>query len=368
MSATAEHGYVLIADISGYTRFLTQSELEHAHAIIKELLSLLRDQMGAPVQIIRTEGDALFGYVRAETLDDAPWLLDLVEAAYHAFRQRLFQVEVASTCECNACTNTQELDLKFFAHHAEFIVEDLGGGRPDLSGPEVILAHRLLKNEFVAKHGVPAYFMVTAPVFEGLGTPEDAIAHSESFEHFGDVALHVFDLTAAHERRRTKQRVVVVKEHADVWLEFTFPGPRQYVWNLMTDPKHIAGFNDDITGWTWKGDRRNVGIEAHCAHGDGTASLMQVSDWTPMEHYTVTTRALGNKWPSMQLTYHFRELPQNRTMLCMGARMLKPNLRQQMALKMFKGKWLGATRKKWEEMAGFLAERVAEHDRPAISA
>ena len=30
-------GYLLLADISGYTEFLTGTELEHAHAIIREL-------------------------------------------------------------------------------------------------------------------------------------------------------------------------------------------------------------------------------------------------------------------------------------------------------------------------------------------
>ena len=38
-------GYLLLADISGYTAFLTGTELEHAHGIINELTSLIRDQL-----------------------------------------------------------------------------------------------------------------------------------------------------------------------------------------------------------------------------------------------------------------------------------------------------------------------------------
>jgi hypothetical protein len=33
----ARQGYLLLADISGYTAFLTGTELEQAHAIVREL-------------------------------------------------------------------------------------------------------------------------------------------------------------------------------------------------------------------------------------------------------------------------------------------------------------------------------------------
>jgi hypothetical protein len=38
-------GYLLLADISGYTKFLTGTELGHAQAIIRELTVLLRDRL-----------------------------------------------------------------------------------------------------------------------------------------------------------------------------------------------------------------------------------------------------------------------------------------------------------------------------------
>lgn len=345
-----QKGYILIADISGYTRFLTESELEHAHAIIRELMNLIREHMGAPVQVIRSEGDALFGYVPTDALDDAPWLLDLVEATYHSFKDRLFQVEVASTCTCNACKNVQELDLKFFAHHGEFIVEDLGGGRPDLSGPEVILAHRLLKNRFVEKNDILAYFMVTDAIFEALGSPEGAISHSESIEHFGDVQLHVFDLSKALVKRREKHRVLVVKEHADAWMEHTFEAPRSVVWNYLTDPRQIAGRNAGITKWTWAGDRRNEGAQAHCAHDDGSVSVMQIADWTPMDHFTLETSAQGMFFPAMHITTHCVSLPKGKTMICMGVRLLKPSFTQALFMKLFKKKWLQHQAAEWAEL------------------
>jgi hypothetical protein len=43
-------GYLLLADTSGYTAFLTGTELEHAHEIIHELTTLIRDRLAPPMR------------------------------------------------------------------------------------------------------------------------------------------------------------------------------------------------------------------------------------------------------------------------------------------------------------------------------
>jgi hypothetical protein len=46
-------GYLFIADITGYTMYLSQSELEHAHGVIESLLTLLIDHTRPPLVINR---------------------------------------------------------------------------------------------------------------------------------------------------------------------------------------------------------------------------------------------------------------------------------------------------------------------------
>jgi hypothetical protein len=41
MSTNTQHGYLVIADISGYTSFVAKTELEHSQEILSELLELL---------------------------------------------------------------------------------------------------------------------------------------------------------------------------------------------------------------------------------------------------------------------------------------------------------------------------------------
>lgn len=58
----ARQGYLLLADISGYTAFLTGTELEHAQAIIHELTTLIRQRLAPPMRFVKLEGDAVFCY------------------------------------------------------------------------------------------------------------------------------------------------------------------------------------------------------------------------------------------------------------------------------------------------------------------
>ena len=58
----AREGYLLLADISGYTAFLTGTELEHAQEIIRELTTLIRERLAPPMRFVKLEGDAVFCY------------------------------------------------------------------------------------------------------------------------------------------------------------------------------------------------------------------------------------------------------------------------------------------------------------------
>ena len=59
---TTHTGYLLIADISGYTQYLTSSELDHANPILQSLLSSLVEQVGEPLHFWKLDGDAVLAY------------------------------------------------------------------------------------------------------------------------------------------------------------------------------------------------------------------------------------------------------------------------------------------------------------------
>src|SRR3990172_5769631 len=111
MAASPETGYLLVADLTGYTAYLSRAELEHAPAIAGDLLETIVGRLEPPFRLAKFEGDAAFLYVEDGRADPS-LLLDAIEASYVAFRRRLRSIEGATTCSCNACGLAPPADLK----------------------------------------------------------------------------------------------------------------------------------------------------------------------------------------------------------------------------------------------------------------
>src|SRR5271166_1232824 len=146
-----ESACFVIADISGYTSFLNGVELDHAQDIIADVMDTVLRALRPPFRLAKFEGDAAFVYAVADKVDGS-LLQDAIESAYFAFRKRLRSIKQANSCECQACSLMQSLDVKFVVHHGEFIKQKMAG-REELAGRDVILVHRLLKNEVGKKFG-----------------------------------------------------------------------------------------------------------------------------------------------------------------------------------------------------------------------
>src|SRR5574338_1601031 len=140
-----EHGYLVLADISGYTSFLMQTELDHAQEILSDLLETIVRRFQTLLTLHKLEGDAVFAYAPESRIIRGETLLEMIEAAYVDFRERLHNVRRHTTCTCRACQNIPILDLKFMVHHGDYILQDIGGVR-ELAGSDVNLVHRLMKN------------------------------------------------------------------------------------------------------------------------------------------------------------------------------------------------------------------------------
>jgi hypothetical protein len=88
MSVTSRtrKGFFIIADISGYTSFVTGTESEHAQSIIEELTKLILSHIQTPLKLVKLEGDAVFYYATAEMFPEAERLLEHIETCYYDFR------------------------------------------------------------------------------------------------------------------------------------------------------------------------------------------------------------------------------------------------------------------------------------------
>ena len=80
MAQIPETGFLVIADLTGYTAYLAQSELEHAPTIAGDLLETIVGRLDPPFRLAKFEGDAAFLSVE-DGRADGSLLLDAVEAS-----------------------------------------------------------------------------------------------------------------------------------------------------------------------------------------------------------------------------------------------------------------------------------------------
>ena len=151
-----QHGFLLIADITGYTMYLSESELEHAHGTLTDLLEILVDHTRPPLQVSGLTGDAVLSYALDDGFVSSQTFLETIEDTYVAFRRAIELMVLNNTCQCNACANVSSLDLKFFIHHGSFVLQTVGDYE-ELVGSDVNLIHRLLKNKVTDELGFRAH-------------------------------------------------------------------------------------------------------------------------------------------------------------------------------------------------------------------
>lgn len=307
MSAATQHGYLLLADISGYTSFVAGTELEHSHEILSDLLGAICEKIETLLTISKLEGDAVFAYAPEPKIQRGETLLELVEATYVAFRDRQTSIKRATTCTCNACQHIPSLDLKFIAHHGDYVVQQVRDIR-ELVGSDVNLIHRLLKNHVAETTGWRAYMMLTEQCLDHLQLDlEGAHVQTEAYEHLGQVKTYNLDLHQRYREVTEERRIVIEEKDADLVFYVDFPTPPPLTWEWIQDPIKRNLWTDGVH-WTI-GDRprgrAGKGASNHCAHGK-SVSTETTLDWRPFEYSTVDSYENGKK--TMSETIRFEPL------------------------------------------------------------
>jgi hypothetical protein len=200
-------GAMLLADISGYTAFLRA--VAHAHAadmaagtfvpeaypLLASLLDGIVERIAPPFAISKLEGDAVFGFAADDELQlRGPSLLARLASCYEAYRARVDAARDLMTCSCDACCSIGTLDLKFVLHHGDYILQSIAGHQ-ELLGPDVTVAHLLMKNHVTDHIGRSAYALLTESAVARLEVPLDhAFVIDETYEHYATIRAHVLTL------------------------------------------------------------------------------------------------------------------------------------------------------------------------------
>lgn len=282
----------LIADISGYTGYLSTVEIDHASDILTDLLEVIVTALQPGFELSRIEGDAAFMFAMGDNLDGS-MLLDTIERCYFGFRRRRRDVRQATSCDCNACSRIPDLDLKFIAHHGPTIVQEVAGRR-ELLGIDAIVVHRLSKNGVVEHLGMGAYSLFSQQCVDAAGLDPELLGmtqRTEMYDDVGDIATWVHDLERRWQEEEKQKRVRVEPEESVLTIEVPTNVPPQLAWEFLTTPGQRMSWQPWVTEVAVKGalsGKRGVGSANHCMHGKDVA-IEEILDWRPFDYVTDRT-------------------------------------------------------------------------------
>ena len=188
-----QRAVLLIADIGGYTNYMhwNRMHLAHAQLTVAGLLESVIDG-GKGLRLAKLEGDAAFFWApggNAKVL-----ICERISDMRRSFLRSRESMKKDAACDCDSCEQLGSLSLKFVAHQGE-VAEQKVKRHVELAGVDVILVHRMLKNDVP----VPEYVLMTDPVAECLDEPMRGLCNplTHHFEGIGDTSTHYIDLATS---------------------------------------------------------------------------------------------------------------------------------------------------------------------------
>lgn len=230
---------LFIPDISGFTKFVNTTEIQHAKHIIEELLEILIDSNEINLELSEVEGDALLFFRRGKA-PTAAELLAQVQKMYINFHAHLKKYATHRICSCGACCSANDLSIKFIAHFGE-VADKQVKDRTKLFGKDVIVAHRLMKNSI----STDEYSLFSDNLVRACSTwlHLDEVAWSDVIEQEGEYdfgkAKYCFLKLEALEEHIPEPRIEDYSLHGkkDRFLhaEVTIQAPIQTVFDAISD-------------------------------------------------------------------------------------------------------------------------------------
>lgn len=290
----------MLADIGGYTSFLSDVGIEHAKEITSHLFNGLYAVDPDRWRVGNVEGDCLFLY--SDDPAAAETAFDHVQRLFERFCEGVEEVVAGSTCKCGACDRSGDLSLKFVVHNGEFETHDVVG-RTELIGPDIVVAHRLLKNSVPVRE----YAIVTEPLRDAVdGCGYDCLPAVDNYDDVGAVDYRYVDLAELRDDWRKRREVFVGAADADVAVTVNIDAPPELVWNLTQNATEAVGMFPTLLEWdTLTGSQDEVGSVHTCFHGGKIGKMIhQVllfdSERRRVTHLVSNVRGVDRMYQSLE--------------------------------------------------------------------
>jgi hypothetical protein len=324
----AEPTLLFIPDISGFTKFVHETEVSHSEHIITELLGAIIDANEMDLQISEIEGDAVLFFRKGEN-PTAAEILAQVQRMYVKFHAYLRRYETQRICQCGACVKTNDLTLKFIIHYGNISTNQVKSFSK-LFGKDLIVAHRLMKNDIPLKE----YVLITHQLLNACSSWveieqvawETPVQGTGDYE-FGTVKYCYLSLAPleSHIPQPTIEDYALPKMTKNLSVESVINAPIELVFDVVSDvnAKHLWVANVKDSDKTNGKITKNGSTHRCIMNGDEndpffTSHSFKISrdliTWTDTNHtwnfnLVITLRRIGNRITRINLTVLQRQNP-----------------------------------------------------------
>ncbi len=257
---------ILIPDISGYTKFLTKTELSHSTHIINELLQVLADTIKDKFILAEIEGDALLTY-HSERMSHKD-IEELCKEAFLNFHYYLQVIERDRVCKCGACQGATGLSLKFVVHFGTFDQIKISHFTK-LSGPDMVIAHRLLKNNVPASE----YILMSDDYYQFEQMENSTLKWNSGHDIYtvlGDIKYHYAKLNHLRSEVATPEKLEDISNLFNIArkLELEVNAPLNLVHKILTDHSQKVHFAPGLKNIEYDSSINRIG-STHICEFDG---------------------------------------------------------------------------------------------------
>jgi uncharacterized protein DUF2652 len=187
---------LMIADISGYTKFMVTNKMAQTHAqvVITELIKTIIKQVKIPLEISKLEGDAVFFFAEKSDVMER-WeetrreIGEKLIEFFEVFSDKINELAESNTCKCDACMHIEKLNLKVIVHSGTALFYKIDKFS-ELSGVDVIIVHKLLKNSVRSDR----YILVTKSALDTIQFPQNIFFEKskEDYKDIGKIGTYIY--------------------------------------------------------------------------------------------------------------------------------------------------------------------------------
>jgi hypothetical protein len=311
---------LFIPDISGFTKFVNETGLETSRNLIADLLEIIIEANILDMSVAEIQGDAVLFY----RLGPPPTVQEIINQCkqiFIDFQNYLKIVERDQGTELGASLSDSRLTLKIVVHYGSLSVTQIRE-HIRLMGKNVIIAHKLLKNDVEGDE----YVLLTEDYLQTQ--PEQDIKPnfswsrlhqgSTNYEHLGQIAYRYAFLTPLRLLVTSSRPMPEKNKYAHVFTaSTTIKAPARYVLRIISNfrlkPAWIEGMGQ-VHFDTTRANR--MGISYKCDLNRGQIDIQTVQSFIGEDQIEYVEKIANFRiFPNALLFFYLRVAEKDQTAL-----------------------------------------------------